>query len=296
MVAAMKLEMDCLPCFLSQTLNTVRRFGGGREAEERALRAVLEQLARADFDLSPPRLAPAVYGAIYRVLGTHDPYAEIKRDSTRHALALLPGLRRRVEAAADPFAVAARISLAGNIVDFGTNHPFDLEATLDRVLGAPLAVDHTDLLRRRLETAREVLFLADNAGEIVLDRLLLEQMPSGPRVVVAVRGGPIINDATLEDARAAGLDQLARLVEPGVTLPGIDLERSSPELRRLYQQADVIIAKGQGNFETLESGPVFHLFMVKCEMVARLTGQALGAPLVASRELFARRRPGQAGG
>jgi uncharacterized protein with ATP-grasp and redox domains len=282
----MRLETDCVPCFLSQTLNTVRRFGGGREAEERALRAVLEVLARADFNLPPPRIAPEVYAAIYRELGSDDPYAAIKRESTRQALALLPGLRSRVEAAEDPFAAAVRVSLAGNIIDFGTNHPFDLNATIERVLGSPLAVDHTDLLRRRLDQAREVLFLADNAGEVVLDRLLLERLPAGPRVTVAVRGGPIINDATLEDARAAGLDQLAPLVEPGVTLPGIALEQSSSELRRLYDQADVIIAKGQGNFETLESGPVFHLFMVKCEMVARLTGQVLGAAMVASRELL----------
>jgi uncharacterized protein with ATP-grasp and redox domains len=153
------------------------------------------------------------------------------------------------------------------------------------------AVDHTDELRRRAAAARRILYLADNAGEIVLDRLLIEQLPAaeGREVVVAVRGGPTINDATVEDAVAAGLDRLegVQIVEPGVTLPGIWLEGSSPAFRRFFVEADLILSKGQGNFETLYGGveidtrSICFLFMVKCGVVARATGQELGDPLVA---------------
>jgi len=280
-----------MPCFITQALNTVRRFGGDTEAEERTLRAVLQVLAAADYSLPPPRIAPAVYSAIYRSLDSEDPYARIKRETNRHVLELLPGLDRRVRASADPFAAAVRLALAGNIIDFGAGRDFDLEATIDRVLRQGPVVDHTDLLRQRLGAARRVLYLADNAGEVVLDRLLLEhlhQRPRDTRIVVAVRGGPTINDATLEDARTAGLDRLdLELIEPGVTLPGIDLAGSSPAFLTHFAQADLIISKGQGNFETLHDvpaaagRPIFFLFMVKCEVVARLTGLAVGSPLVA---------------
>jgi len=286
----MRTEPDCLACFVTQAARTVQRLGGDERQQERAVRAVLEILARVDHDQPPPRIARAVYRAIGGVLGLDDPYAAVKRETTALALAALPGLRRRVAASEDPLRTALLVALAGNIIDFGTGHAFDLEQTIDRVLADGAAVDHISELRRELERARRVLYLADNAGEIVLDRLLLEQIAPGREVTVAVRGGPIINDATLEDARAAGVEG-ARLIEPGVALPGIDLESSSAAFRRTFDEAELIIAKGQGNYECLVGvtapAPLFYLFMVKCELVARLTGQPLGSAMVASAALLA---------
>lgn len=288
----MRTDPDCLACFVTQAARAVQRLGGDGGQQERAVREVLLLLARADHDQPPPRIAPAIYGAIGRVLGLDDPYATIKRETTAQALDALPGLRRRLEGAQDPLRAALLVALAGNIIDFGTGHAFDLEQTIDRVLATGPVVDHVDELRRELGRTRRVLYLADNAGEIVLDRLLLEQIAPGHEVTVAVRGGPIINDATLEDARAAGIAEGAglRLLEPGVTLPGIDLARSSPAFRRAFDEAELIISKGQGNYECLVGAPLraplFFLFMVKCELVARLTGRPLGSALAASAALL----------
>jgi uncharacterized protein with ATP-grasp and redox domains len=182
-----------------------------------------------------------------------------------------------VNEAPDPLETAVRLSIAGNIIDFGPVREYDLLDVVERVLAQPFAVDHGAALREALARVDHVLYLADNAGETVFDRLLIEQLELP--VLYAVKGGPTLNDATREDALAAGLDQVAEVVSNGSDAPGTILDRCSKEFRKLYDEAELVIAKGQANYETLSAeGPrVFFLLQTKCPVIARDVGVPTGS-------------------
>ena len=261
------------------------------------MRRVLGVMADLDYKLSPPQIAAEVYPAINDCLGVSDPYAALKQEYNRRALALHPRLTERLARSDRPFAEAVRIALAGNLIDFGAkphgDSDIDIEAAVERCLATAPGVDETEELERRAAAAGTILYLADNAGEIALDRLLIEQLPSTARVRLAVRGGPIINDVTREDVAAVGLDGAVEVIEPGVTLPGVWLEGSSSAFRRAFDDADLIISKGQGNFETLHDAggyPLFFLFMVKCPIVSRHVALEVGESLVAAQKTTYSRR------
>jgi len=195
----------------------------------------------------------------------------------------LPALEAELDAAADPFNMAVRLAIAGNIIDLGPNLHLSeahIRESLEQSLATPLDGD-SDAFRREIDAAREILYLADNAGEIYFDRPLLKRLPEG-RVTVAVRGLPVLNDATLKDAREAGLHELARLMDNGSDAPGTVIEDCHDAFRAAFESADLLIAKGQGNFETLIGcgRPVWYLFKAKCAVVAREVGKPLNTHLL----------------
>jgi uncharacterized protein with ATP-grasp and redox domains len=205
---------------------------------------------------------------------------------TREALKLLPHARGLVAKAEDSLEAAVRVSIAGNLIDFGTGSelkPLDLEKVLADFMTRPFFHSDVSGLQSALAGAEAVLVVGDNAGENVFDRPLLEQLEE-LNVTYAARGGPVINDATVADARLAGIHLHARLVSTGADIPGVVPESCSPGFMELFETADLIIAKGQGNFETLtelpKSGKIFMLFSVKCEVAARQVGGALGDMVV----------------
>jgi hypothetical protein len=202
------------------------------------------------------------------LVGTQDPFLEIKNASTQQALALYPKLKALVQRSQDPLAMAIRISIAGNIIDFAvTDHIADLWETVERVAQQPYAIDHTDVFKTYLKSADHILFLADNAGETVFDRVLIETLPIP--VTYAVKGGPIINDATMQDALAAGLHRCATLTNNGARATGTILSLCSESFRARFEKAPLVIAKGQANFETLNDAgaKVFCLLQVKCPVI-----------------------------
>ena len=186
-----------------------------------------------------------------------------------------------VAQSADPLDTAIRISIAGNIIDFGITEDIqDLWQTVESVLDQPYAIDDTAQLRAQLKSVDQVLFLADNAGETVFDRVLIETLVVP--VIYGVKGGPILNDATIDDATAAGLDQCTTLLSNGLDAPGTILSLCSDEFRHHYESAQFIIAKGQANYETLsEAGSkVFCLLRVKCPVIAQDIGQPVDSIVV----------------
>jgi uncharacterized protein with ATP-grasp and redox domains len=253
----------------------------------RVLRRVLRTASDWPFDQSPPEMGREIHRIIREETGDPDPYREVKERFNRFALGLLPGLRARVAASADPFATAVRLAVAGNIIDFALTGNLGEDVvteTIEDTLTRPLAVDHLEALRRAAGEAAGILYLGDNAGEIVLDRLLLEQLPRG-KVTFVVRGAPVINDATLVDAEAAGLGEIATVVDNGADVPGTVLRVCSDDFRARFRRADLVISKGQGNYETLTDAgrPVFHLLKVKCPVVAADIGCEVGGVVVKLR-------------
>jgi len=286
--------LDCMPCFTRQALGALRCAGTAEAAQREVMRHVLRALAaEVDLGSSPPEIAQRVHRLVRRLTGDGDPYASLKARANAIALAAEPYLRESVDAAPDRFAAATRLAIAANALDAGISTEAavgggpargDSQGAVDglvrdlrRGLEEPL---HGDLeeFRSAVARAERIVYLTDNSGEIVVDGLLVEQFPKG-RVVVAVRGAPVLNDATLADARAAGLDALAAVVENGSDAPGTVLPDCSPEFRRVFAEADVIVSKGQGNYESLSDvdAPVFFLFKVKCPLAARHAGLPFGA-------------------
>ncbi|MFO8079472.1 MAG: ARMT1-like domain-containing protein [Armatimonadota bacterium] len=277
----MQAKLDCVTCFQEQALRAARAAGAPVDQQEEVLRKAIRTVADADWRATPIDLGMPVHKIVREITGVDDPFADAKRKATATALSALDELRARVAQADDPLRMAVRISVAGNIIDLGALASFDLEETLDRVATADFAVDHYHALRSALEDAQSLLFFADNAGEIVFDRLLLETIERrwDPEITLVVKSGPFINDATVEDARASGLDQLDRLEMREVSNGDDDgaPTYASEEIDQWIAEHDVVIAKGQANYEGLsERGDVFFLLMAKCPCVADVIGVNVG--------------------
>lgn len=268
----MRTELDCLVCFQQQALATARRSGSDEAMQVGVLAAIGRLLPELDRGLSPPENAVAVYGKIAELTGVRDPFAGVKATSNRFALGLRDEIRDRISAAADPLDAAVRYAIAGNIIDYGAQQTFAALQVLETCLEQPLVLNAYEKFRIAVTGAKNILYLADNCGELVFDGLLIEQLQRlGCLVTLAVRGEAILNDATLADVKACGLDTLCPVISNGTGCPGTPLTRCGAELRQAYARADVVLSKGQGNFETLDATvvPVFFLLTVKCPVVAR---------------------------
>jgi uncharacterized protein with ATP-grasp and redox domains len=257
------------------------------EIHERVLRNVARAVAAMDTDATPPVMGQIIHRVVREETGIEDPYLEIKEHFNSLASSMYASLKQTVSESGHPFATAVRLAVAGNIIDFGANSAVD-EESLDRSiresLEQPVEAGAFERLRAAAATAERILYVGDNAGEIVFDRVLIEELPEG-RVTFAVRGAPIINDVTMKDAVDVGMTDLVPVVDNGSDAPGTILEDCSPEFRELFHDADVIIAKGQGNYETLSRAPgrIFFVLKAKCPVIARDIGVDVGAVVITER-------------
>ncbi len=281
----MKTYYDCIPCLLRQTIEAMRMSGVDEKVQEKLIRFVLRETADMDLNETPPYMACIIHRKIREVLNNPDPYQDIKEQFNQLAFDMYEGLRQQVDESEDPFDTAARISIAGNIIDFGVRA--DIEAqevkeTLLECLQGPIAFNTAAELSRSIQQADNIMFLGDNAGEIVFDRLLIEQMP-GAKICYVVKASPIINDATINDAIAAGMDELVKVIDNGSDAPGTILKLCSTGFIEEFNKADLVIAKGQANYETLsdvQNKDIYFLLKVKCPVIARDLGCDTGAIVI----------------
>lgn len=279
----MRSSLECIPCFVRQALEAARAISDDTTVHERIMREVLLWIGEADLSQTPPSFAQHIHRRIRAIAGDGDPYKRFKEYQNRMALRILPELRAMVKEASCPLEAAVRLAIAGNAIDMGSPgnvNESSLHQAIRQALERPLCGDY-DLFCQAVEAADSILYLTDNAGEIVLDLLLVEQL--GPeRVTVGVRGAAVLNDATLEDAHAVGLHKVVEVIANGSDAPGTLLTDCSEEFRRRFEQAELVIAKGQGNFESLsdESGELFFLFKVKCQVIAKEVGMPVDSHVV----------------
>ncbi len=269
----MRTYLDCYACFVRQALEATRMVGLEPQRQEEIVKEVLKALIEIDPASTPPEIGGLIHQLVRKEAGDQDPYQAAKEESTREALALYPAMKQLVETSDNPFETAVRLSIAGNIIDFAiVERPDDLWQTVERVLNQDFAVDDTRDLQQACSQADWVLFLADNAGETVFDRLLIEQIDTP--VYYAVKEQAIINDAIYQDAVDAGVDQVAEIISNGSNMPGTILSTCSPDFQTRFHQAEVIIAKGQANYETLseKGNRIFFLLQTKCPVIARDVG------------------------
>lgn len=268
----MKSYLDCYPCFFTQAIRTSKMITSDEKKIWQILNEVSLSLPEIHFGATPPEIGREVYRIISKRTGIKDPYRKIKEKCTRQALSLYPELKKLINSSEDRLMTAIRISIAGNIIDFGANFDFDLKKDVGTILSQDFSINHYREFCEALDKARKILYLADNAGETVFDRFLIEEI--NKPVIYVVRAHPIINDATREDALLAGIDKVAEIVSSGCDAPGNILKFCSDEFLKIYRSADLIISKGQGNYEGLsdEDRPIFFLLKAKCHVIARDIG------------------------
>ena len=289
----MKLRLDCVVCIVKLALKAARLATNDPRIHEEVLRRVMKRLVGIEWTGTPPQLVRAVGTAeiIEELTGVTDPYKNLKKASNDEALAILGEIRSLINSYNDPLRAAVKVAIAGNIIDFAAIETYDLNKTIERVLKQKPAIDDYDKLREEVLSSETLLYFADNAGEIVFDKLLIEEMirfRGRPfrKISFVVKGGPIINDATIEDALYVGLDKLPNIEFKKISngKPGTGPERSSPEVLSWIRNHDLVVSKGQGNYEDLSNVEgIYFLLMAKCPVVAEDLGVKVGDIIIKRR-------------
>lgn len=277
----MKLDLNCITCNINQAIKIMELFEVDRNIKEEMMREVLEYLSNADYSKCNPEIIAGTWDIILKYIENDNPYGDIKKYYNMEILKMTEAIDSLIENSDDKFNTALKIAIAGNLIDFAAKHKFDLEMLKEKIMnieGLNLAINHSKDLYERLKTAKTVMYLGDNCGEICLDKLFIKYIKSEfPNIEVyfGVRGKIIVNDVTFDDALMVGMQEVAAVIENGDSSLGTVIERVSDEFKEKFYHADVVIAKGQGNYESLsesDKNNIFHLFMAKCEPVSNALG------------------------
>jgi uncharacterized protein with ATP-grasp and redox domains len=265
---------------MNQARNTARIVTEDDQHHQEILKTSAQLIEQTDLELSPAENSKPIYDIVTHVTGIQDPYLDLKRKSNEEALRLLPDLQRTVDQAEDRLAAALHVAVAGNIIDLGIGHTYDLHRDVDVILQTPFRIDHTDMFKSEIVPGKTLLMLGDNAGEIIFDRILIEELLRREiQVTYTVKSQPIINDATFEDAEISGITRLVPVIETGSGDIGINFNNVCAEFMKAFKSADLILAKGHGNFETCDTRPenIYFLLKAKCNVVAGELGVEKGA-------------------
>lgn len=278
----MNIEHECIGCIAAQSRRVCEAIGADETLTRSITHYVETALQTADFTLSPPVLAAPLYEQMAVLARTDDLYREQKQHATEQAKTYVPFLRETIEKSADPLIAILKTAVVGNVIDLAAEVSFDLHEAISSVFTMPFNHDDTQKLSQSLETARTLLYIGDNAGEHIFDALAIESLQKlypDLSITYMVRGNPIINDVTLSEAYEAGIDKVARIMDSGVPTPGFVYELSSNEAKHAFDHADLIVAKGMGNYECMtpqRRNTICFLLKVKCSVVARSLGREIG--------------------
>ena len=268
----MKTYLDCLPCFLQQTLRAGRIATDDEKILKRLLDDVGMMIKDIPLDNTPPETGMLIYQKISQITGNRDPYKKIKKNNIEKALSLYPELKEKVSNADDRLLVAIRFAIAGNVIDLGVNKEFDIVNEIEKILTQDFAVFDYAKFKTALNNAENILYIGDNAGEAVFDKILIEEL--NKPVTYVVREIPVINDVTKAEAHFIGIDKVAKIVSSGTTAPGTILDLCDEKFIDMFNNADLIISKGQGNYEGLSGvdRSLFFLLKAKCKIIAKNIG------------------------
>jgi uncharacterized protein with ATP-grasp and redox domains len=259
--------------------------GVDEAAQKKVLNEVSKLIPDFPLDASPPKMGREIYRIVKGITGNDDPFKEIKQKSNKLVLDIYQKLKEKIRSSDDKLLTAVELAIAGNVIDYGVKNSLDVDREIEKILDGDFvgveksskkSFDYQEF-RDALNNVESVLYLGDNTGEIVFDKLLIEELSNifpDMKITYVVRDKPVINDALMEDAVSCGLDKIVDVISSGCDAPGTILDLCSKEFLELYKDAELVISKGQGNFETLadESRPIFFLFKVKCPVIAKHTG------------------------
>jgi len=263
------MDYRCYPCLAKAFTKLIEEHNISEDKSENLTREFFAHISSAPNGLIAPEVARMSQYKIKEILKVNDPYKDIKEKSNQYLLDKYEIFKNRIESSENKYDTAIRLAIAGNIIDYAANPDFDLDGTIDKVLKDTFAINDSLILKEEISKAKNVLYLADNAGEIVMDKLFIEHL-NHPNITYVVRHAPVINDVTLDDVKQTGIDSFAKVITNGYDAPSTVLPKVSYEFKEAYNNADVIISKGQGNFEGLMNvtdNRIFFLMMVKCDVI-----------------------------
>jgi len=291
----MRTYLDCIPCFYRQALDAARLAGADELIQKKIIDELSKLIPNFSLDANPPEMGRTIYTLIRKITGVKDPFKEIKENSNKLTLSFYPKLKQKINNSEDRLLTAVRLSIAGNVIDYGVKNSLNVEEEVNKIFNRDFKNDNENRktvfryqeFKEILSKVNHVIYLADNAGEVVFDRLLIEELTEklGKQLIYVVRDKPIINDALIEDAIFCGINKVANIISSGSDAPGTILKYCSPEFMELYQDAELIISKGQGNYESLseEDKSIFFLFKAKCPVIAEDVGCDVGDMVLVSR-------------
>jgi len=268
----MKTYLECLPCFMNQAL----RAGRIATNDERKIKKLLDEVGKLiekiPLENTPPETGAIIYKKVSEITDNHDPYKAIKEKNILHAMQLYPELKVLVKESNDSLLTAIRLAVVGNVIDLGVNKEFNIEKNLKTIMHQEFAVFDYEVFKQKLESAKEILYIGDNAGEAVFDKILIEEL--GKPVTFVVREIPVINDITLKEAKQIEIDKVAKVISSGSIAPATILDLCNDEFIEIFNNADMIISKGQGNYEGLSGvkRSIFFLLKAKCPVIANDIG------------------------
>ena len=272
----MRTHLECIPCFIKQSLEAVRMVTDDEKIHTKVLQEIMKHLQKVSFTDSPPKLSRKVHEIMREITGSKDPYKKVKEKSNELAKKKYSYLKKLVNESDDSLLMATKLSIIGNVIDFGTINRFNVDQMIEFSIKQEL--DESLYLRYKntLDHSKTILFLADNAGEIFYDKLLLEEIVKKQKQInFVVKANPIINDALVKDAKFAGIDKIANIIEwdsnQKISSPGIILSYASKQFLQIYESSDIVLSKGQGNYEGLSNvdREIFFMLVVKCPLVAK---------------------------
>jgi hypothetical protein len=261
-------------------LDAARIAGADELIQKKIIDELSQLIPNFSLETAPPEMGRAIYSLVGKISGVKDPFKEIKDNSNKFALKLYPKLKQEINISEDKLLAAVKLSIIGNIIDYGAKNSLNVVEEIDHLFQGNFTINNENSsttfkynqFKEALNKVDTIIYLADNAGEVVFDRLLIEELVKelGKKVIYVVRGKPIINDALIEDAIFCGINKVAKITSSGSDAPGTILKYCSPEFMELYQDAELIISKGQGNYESLseEDKSIFFLFKAKCQVIA----------------------------
>ena len=272
----MRLNPECIPCLLG---NQLERYPKDIDNSKKIayMQAILRVIADASDSMSAPMIMREITKIQRQMFGNEMDYSEIKRHFNQLMLEKEMDVQTEIDASEDELKLAIQFAIIGNFIDFGAMKSVN-EQKLEEFLHSARVISVNEeeyiSLRKDILDAKKITYLTDNCGEIVMDKLLIhviQKMNPDANLTVLVRGEQVLNDATLEDAVQVGLTEMADVRGNGSDIAGTCIEELSEEARKIIYDSDVILAKGQGNFETMQMCGlnVYYIFMCKCEMFAR---------------------------
>jgi len=278
----MKIELECLDCIFRQSTR-VSNFLKVTPTQANDISQIAKQhIEQFDHNSTPPHNATPMYEAIAKYLKVDDIYADMKAEASTSALRFVSTCKESINSMDDCLEGAIKTAIAGNVIDLAAEVMFDLDEEIAKIFKTDFAIDDFESLKAKLSQTKTLVYLSDNAGEEIFDKIFIETLKEiypSIDVYYFVRGKPIINDLTLSHAKNSGLDEVATLIDSGVPTPGYAIDLANSSAHEVFKSADCIISKGMGNYECLseeKNSPIYFLLKVKCQVVARSIGATLG--------------------
>jgi uncharacterized protein with ATP-grasp and redox domains len=279
----MKTDEKCKLCVVDQARRAANVLKLNNTQKEAIVKLANLHIDKFEANFPPPVNAYKFYEEVAEYLGCSDIYKDFKKASSEKAKEFEGVCEEEIKKADNPLLIAAKIAVAGNVIDLASSMQYDLKEELEKILDNPFEIDDFESLNASLKEAKNIVYLADNVGEEVFDKLYIKTIKNilpNTTIYYFTRGKPIINDITYEEALEFGLDEAAKVINSGVPTPGFVMELADKNAFEIFEKADIIISKGMGNYECLsekEGFNIFYLLKVKCEVVGRHIGAKLGS-------------------